>query len=216
MAATVTNMQMCSYRNDRNMYPVLTMKNTVGYFDGKHYWKVDEKRMTCIDQQFMEEMHNNYCSNFGKWPTDPLNCSADGPGNPHVHENPRREQAEMALFGWRVKNAVIQTKKSGKPVDFLQIVMHKHRNFPFELELTPGRLLRYMKTSLENIIHEGKSDYDEADSVWDICTNAAADRFEMLLKQMDGPYGAGKQGDNQFVLLLKSLLLNCIVHFFLS
>ena len=192
--ARVSKMNMYPYLSIYRMYPVLTMKNAVGQFDGKHYWLVGEKEMTCIDQQFMDEFHDNGCSNFGKWPTDPLNCSADGTGNPHVHENPRREQAEMALFGWRVKNAVIQAKKSGKPVDFLQIVMQEHRDFPFELELTPGRLLRYMKTSLENIIHEGKSDYDEADSVWDICTNAAADRFEMLLKQMDGPYGAGKQG----------------------
>ena len=197
--ARVSKMNMYPYLSIYRMYPVLTMKNAVGQFDGKHYWLFGEKEMTCIDQQFMDEFHDNGCSNFGKWPTVPPNCSADRPGDPHVnHQDPRREQAEIALFVWRVKNAVIrQTKKDGKAVDVARILEREHRNFPFELDMGPDRLLRYMQPCLDNIIDDAESVDDtdsDDDSLWDICTDAAADKFEMLLKQVDGPYGAGKKG----------------------
>ena len=172
---------------------VLTLKNTFGQFDGKHYWLVDEERMTCIDQQFMDELHDNDCSNFGKWPTLPSNCSSDGSGDPHVnHEDPRREEAEIALFVWRVKNVVMQTKEEGKVVDVIRILEREHRNFPFELDMGPNRLLRYLQPGLDSIIHDEEE--NDVDSVWDICTDDAADEFEKLLKQVDGPYGAGKKG----------------------
>ena len=176
------------------IYRVLTMTNEIGRFDGEHYWLVGEE-MACIDKQFMGELHDNDCSNFGKWPIVPSNCSSDGPGDPHVnHQDPRREEAEIALFGWRVKNAVIKQKKEGgKAVDVVRILEREHRNFPFELDLGPGRLLRYLLPSVNRIIYNEESNFD-IDIVWGNCSDAMANKFEKMLKQVDGPYGAGKNG----------------------
>ena len=175
------------------IYRVLTMKNEIGRFDGEHYWLVGEE-MTCIDKQFMGELHDNDCSNFGKWPIVPSNCSSDGPGDPHVnHQDPRREEAEIALFGWRVKNVVMQTKEEAKPVDVVRILEREHRNFPFELDMGPGRLLRYLLPSVNRIIYDEENGFD-INIVRGNCSDAMANKFEMLLKQVDGPYGAGKKG----------------------
>ena len=65
------------------------------------------------------------------------------------------------------------------------------------MNMGPGRLLRYMLPCLDSIIDDAESvdgTYSDDDSLWDICTDATADKFEMLLKQVDGPYGAGKKG----------------------
>ena len=151
--------------------------------------------MTCIDKQFMDELHDNDCNNFGKWPIVPSNCSANGPGDPHVnHQEVRREQAEIALLGWRVKNAVMQTKKESKAVNVAQILEREHRNFPFELDMGPNRLLRYLLPSVNRIIYDEGDDFD-IDIVWGNCSDAMANKFEKLLKQVDGPYGAGKKGN---------------------
>ena len=65
------------------------------------------------------------------------------------------------------------------------------------MNMGPGRLLRYMLPCLDSIIDDAESvdgTYSDDDSLWDICTDATADKFEMLLKQVDWPYGAGKKG----------------------
>ena len=88
----------------------------------------------------------------------------------------------------------MQTKKESKAVDVARILEEEHRNFPFELDMGPNRLLRYLLPSVNRIIYDEGDDFD-IDIVWGNCSDAMANKFEKLLKQVDGPYGAGKKGN---------------------
>ena len=174
-------------------YPILTVRNAVGEYRNRHYWKFTRKKIACIDRQLLDELHKSDCSEYGKDTSNNKPCSIITTlGGPHPsHATPDRVRAEILLFHWRVKLAIIAKKRAGESVDTLEIIWCVHREFPFKLKYGPVRLWKYLNTGLETL----HSTQDiETDEVWDICTAEAADKFEKMLMDPNGDYGAGKQG----------------------
>ena len=73
----------------------LTVKNAIGYYYNKHYWRIEENRIFCLDHQLLGELHKSYCSKYVNGKEKVQKCFVTTPNGTHLtHVEPGRLHAE--------------------------------------------------------------------------------------------------------------------------